>query len=376
MSEEIKLLKKVKGVLDILPFLEDNHKVMDYLEMNDWLNNVIKFYHQCGVELTYNDFKDLFIDNKGMNDIVNKYMKVFFENSNDLYNDVFRRTIFEVNADSERHIMDEIKAAVMKINNKSIPIFDKVFNEINKDISVLGMGKVDFNNVFEVKRKIDKRLNNLVDNEDKYDRFMILLTNGDYNNFDDKQKVAIFNDIDGIVDIIKRLRIFYELKDAYKEYSKNGNYDNMLKQIALLELKISELYEDVEVEKIIKLQLEKKNKNKEAKNKQIEILNLQKGIVLYDKEINRIKVDYINGFYHKYDILNELSELGMLPQRNDMLLGVFDVKKLPLDSKVVNEMDLFSKYNIKVPDIGSLEFKELSEIAFSLMKNKKSEKNR
>ena len=375
MEKDIIKLKSVKGVLEKLPILSEEARKMDYVEMNEWLKDVIRFYEASGID--YNNFHNVLADRRA-NDIVNRYMEVFLANRDTPDADVFRELILGMNVDVDKHIMEEIYSAVMTINNRNQNRFNEIFASINKELVGLGIDKIDYSNVLAVRKQVSDKLIELENAQamqmEEIIRFLGILRGGKFDTYNSDVKKKIIESANEIIDKIVLLRLLSEISDKYFEYSSETNYVGLRDEVIRSEAAVADMEsEQKEVDALYTVLQNKEDSADRKHEKLVHMLNLEKGIASRMGEIRQRKVDYINGFYEKcnIDIDTVLASLGIARGDDSMLFGVFNFIALPPSNETLNSMPLFSKNKLVVPDINSDEFALLSEIALGFAKKRK-----
>jgi len=371
---------------------------MTLIEMNEWLGFIVDFYRRNNIEISYNDFRNMFpsntVENRRTNEIINRYMEVFFKNIDNPSSYEFSNVILKMDdlgvLVEENPIFDEIVMAVNKFNSLNKNIFNHLIREnINKHLEVLKIKRVDFDKIDESIEEIDTKIKEIdgelvkykeiepveemeVKDIDYMDKLCMLITNNRYNDMSEEEKKILISKLPLVVDILIKLRIFDHVKDSYLEYSKDAKYDDILKLVLDKEEKIKGFKEEFEIETDNMNKIESKGglfKGREIKRIKESVIYLGKSIVQYNGEVQKIINDYLDGFYKKYGDISKIEKQYNIMGMNDnsKLFGVFDFRKLPPDSSIINENLEFSNNLIQIPDMNSLEFKELSDIALNLV---------
>ena len=270
-----KVLKKIYNVKG------NSRKNLSLDQMNVWIKEVILFYEKCGIKLSYDDFKDSFNENnsiyKKRNNHINRYMKAFFDNIDNLDSYDFSLVLLSYDdltiKDGDNPILDEIVAMIINFNNKHKRIFNSLLEELKKKYSDLEIDSSFFtydkiedlltfinqriiileekiNKLKEERKKAedkDKEKNKCIE---KIYELCMLITGNDYNRRSSDEKKQLINMLPYILDLIIKMRIFNELYDKYNEYNISVNYDEIVKivkrlrdQIASCNKKIDEFTE-------------------------------------------------------------------------------------------------------------------------------------
>jgi len=370
-------------------------------DINRWLTDLFSLYKEYGYNVTMDDFKNIFsidiADNKRNNIIINKYMESFFK-SNGSDEKKFFQLIFsigeEFNIELDNNlIFDTISMAINIFNSKHIHLLDYELDEINKLASSIGIEKINFDNIYDIRnivnRKIeelDKRIKEVTDGDysfllsdivndndnDELDKdidiynICNMITDGKYKDMDINLKEEFFKDLPNIIDIIIKLRIFSYAKDEYINYSIDNEYEMLNDGVIEYEILINELNEKVDIlREERKKYLDKKRLFKFSLKKRVnkideEILSLEKERIRINLELEELyhkRYLYIKGIYDMYDIELIKSRYNIdIPLNSDKLFGIFDFDMLPLDSDKVNNMEIIKKYGIEIPNINSQEF--------------------
>lgn len=135
--------------LDKIVFVKrKSSDVLEIPEMNKWLLEVINFYQKCGIKITYNDFYNFHGNNiseaNKRNEKINKYMRVFFDNINDLDSYEFPRVLLgfsDIDISNKNPIYEDILVMINNFNNKHKDIFNKLLLKLGNDYQGLGIDK-------------------------------------------------------------------------------------------------------------------------------------------------------------------------------------------------------------------------------------------
>lgn len=399
-------LEKLINGINIVNFSREDDSLE---EMNKWISKIIEFYKRCGINLSYNDFKDPFDKRTSnymkINDVINKYMEVYFKNRNNLDSYEFTRILFSFGdidiTEGKNPIKDEIQLMMSNFNNKHKDIFDKIllsvrdnYLELDIDKSLFKYDKMDDllssikTKILELEQKIviyekeKKKEDEILEKEkrhsDRIDEVCNLITSGRYMSMNGEEKKNVVVKLPHIIDVVIRLRIFSLLYEEYNTYSKNNNYSEILKEVKLgyedIVIKSQEI-EELKVERGIVLGKKKffgsntKETNRideKIHTREIEIQKIRKEI--HDKIRN-----YFKGFYDKYNITELENKFNMDLTSQDKLLGLFTFDKIPRNVNDVKEVDLFGSSSFKLPKIDSHKFNDISRICLEI-KNEEQKK--
>lgn len=160
---------ELKNQLDnIVVVFRDKDDILEIDKMNKWLLEVINFYNNYGVKISYNDFYNFHLDNISdkdkRNEKINKYMEVFFRNMNNLDSYEFSKILFtfdDIDIDSINPIYEEIVVMINNFNNKHKDIFNKLLLELEKKYALLlGIDRelFRFERIIELKDLVDTRI--------------------------------------------------------------------------------------------------------------------------------------------------------------------------------------------------------------------------
>ena len=378
-------------------------------EMNKWISKIIEFYKRCGINLSYNDFKDPFDKRTSnymkINDVINKYMEIYFKNRNNLDSYEFTRVLFSFGdidiTEGKNPIKDEIQLMMSNFNNKHKDIFDKVLGSVREnyldldiDERLFKYDKMDnlLNSIkiktLELEKKIeiyeseklkeDKKKEEEKKHIDKIDEVCNLITYGKYMGMNSEERKNVVVKLPHIMDTIIRLRIFNLLLGEYNTYSKNNNYSEVLREVKFGYEDIitkSQEIEELKIERGIVL-----GKKRLFVNSAKEASKIDDKIRAKEMEIQKIRQDihekiknYFKGFYDKYNITELENKFNMDLMSQDKLLGLFDFDKIPRDMDNIKEIDLFGSSNIKLPKVGSPEFNNISKLCLEV-KNEEQDK--
>ena len=164
-----KCYSELKSQLDnIVVAFRDKDDILGIEEMNKWLLEVINFYNNNGVKISYNDFYNFHLDNISdkdkRNEKINKYMEVFFRNMDNLDSYEFSKILFtfdDIDVDSINPIYEEIVVMINNFNNKHKGIFNKLLLELEKKYALLlGIDRelFRFERIIELKDLVDTRI--------------------------------------------------------------------------------------------------------------------------------------------------------------------------------------------------------------------------
>ncbi len=393
-----KVLKKIYDVKG------NNKKNLSLDQMNEWLKEVVLFYEKCGIKLSYDNFKDSFNENnsiyKKRNNRVNKYMKAFFDNIDNLDSYDFSLVLLSYDdvtiKDGDNPILDEIVAMIINFNNKHKRIFNllleelkRKYNDLEIDSSFFTYDKIEdlltliTQRIVILSEKINKLKEERKKNEDKekeknkciekiYELCMSI-TGNDYSERSLDEKKQMMNMLPYILDLIIKMRIFNELYDKYNEYNVSVNYDEIVKivkrlrdQIASCNKKIDEFTEKKDY-LVAKNSIFWNNK-KEVNRLNIQINEIDNEVRLKESNILHMLGNYFQGFYEKYDLikLEEVFGVSGLDDRSK-LFGVFDFEMLPVTSDKVNQMEELKKLQVFIPDMSSMEFSRISRLCLEIV---------
>ena len=393
-----KVLKKIYDVKG------NNKKNLSLDQMNEWLKEVVLFYEKCGIKLSYDNFKDSFNENnsiyKKRNNRVNKYMKAFFDNIDNLDSYDFSLVLLSYDdvtiKDGDNPILDEIVAMIINFNNKHKRIFNLLLEELKRKYNDLEIDSSFFvydkigdlltlitQRIVILSEKINKLKEERKKNEDKekeknkciekiYELCMSI-TGNDYSERSLDEKKQMMNMLPYILDLIIKMRIFNELYDKYNEYNVSVNYDEIVKivkrlrdQIASCNKKIDEFTEKKDY-LVAKNSIFWNNK-KEVNRLNIQINEIDNEVRLKESNILHMLGNYFQGFYEKYDLikLEEVFGVSGLDDRSK-LFGVFDFEMLPVTSDKVNQMEELKKLQVFIPDMSSMEFSRISRLCLEIV---------
>ena len=235
LADEKKRYQELEKYLDNITFvMRDKNEVIDLNEMNKWLLEVINFYDRCGIKVDYDTFHNFHKSNisnyEKRNNMLNKYMKVFFRNIHYLDSYDFSKVLLDnqdiVVSNVENPIYEEIVIMINNFNNRNSDIFNKLLSEISKKFQDLGIRDEFFRyeNIDKLKKIINDKKDMILNailgiNERK----KIKDTNKDsLNKMDEICNIISFDkdkysdmELVNIVDIIVRIRIFREINGIY-----------------------------------------------------------------------------------------------------------------------------------------------------------------
>ena len=354
----------------------NNKKNLSLDQMNEWLKEVVLFYEKCGIKLSYDNFKDSFNENnsiyKKRNNRVNKYMKAFFDNIDNLDSYDFSLVLLSYDdvtiKDGDNPILDEIVAMIINFNNKHKRIFNLLLEELKRKYNDLEIDSSFFvydkigdlltlitQRIVILSEKINKLKEERKKNEDKekeknkciekiYELCMSI-TGNDYSERSLDEKKQMMNMLPYILDLIIKMRIFNELYDKYNEYNVSVNYDEIVKIVKRLRDQIASCNKKID-------EFTEKKDYLVAKNS-----------IFWNnkKEVNRLNIQ-IN------EIDNEVILFGVsgLDDRSK-LFGVFDFEMLPVTSDKVNQMEELKKLQVFIPDMSSMEFSRISRLCLEIV---------
>ena len=358
--------KKMYELLNIINYLFNNNGDMDLYEMNQWLSKIISFYKVYGIELNADDFS---VNNVNDNIFLNKYMTVFFDNIDRLDDDIFSQLLFkmdelDVSCESDNPMLSIIREAVNSIKNKNIKILDNLFEKINYELAVLGIDKVNLDNIDSVREKLETEIRNNdnlseqedIDQEktelnDSYEKYLIeLLVNSKENTSIDD----IRNNLYDICLLIVRLKIFDMYKSDYMVYAKACGYKKILDVVKRKMLKYKKLMDKSEVVEFLY----------NSSSKQIILAKLYNKMNKLKSDCDLIIANYLNEFYEYIgmnDIICKYGEFGI--DDDTKLFGLFDFERIPRVSNVKLE-----NMGIESIDVYMDGFDEISELAFDYIK--------
>ena len=395
-------------LIDIIKYAKLNLQ-----DMNKWLNEVINLYAEYGYQVNYSDFYNVFKSNTSRyqkrNEIVNEYMKVFFDNRDNPDSVEFNNLMFGKFRDLEitnmnNPFLDEIKDAVIDLsnnikvsyNNSDISLVDLLLREINTDSKDLGIGKVNRENLMDVKNmvwgkicEIKSLLNDSEEKEEmkksaeeklearnkeseerknikvKLSEAITYNSSKKYSEMNKEQQEEFLMYLPYIADTIIKLRIFMNYYPKYVEYAKENNYLSLKGEIASNLIQSSLLENELESELVKKKRLESNNKGIGNKTK---LRKVDSRIISIIAEINslrqvnnNLKLGYLNKFYLENNLFDVFDKFDVyLDGNSDKLFGVFDFDNLELTSDIINDIECFSKFSIKLPRLDSEEFIFLS----------------
>lgn len=368
--------KRLYDVLNILNYLFGKNNDMDLYEMNSWLAKIIEFYRSYGIELSINDFS---VDDSKYNNIVKRYMNVFFNNINDLDSDKFTEVLFGINElefsiDVNNPIMKMIYMAVKGIHVRNIRILDKLFNSVNKELIELGINKVNFDNIDIIMEEIEnkiidcdisiKQIDMINDNAKSMEtlerHILMILTNGSYEQMSNYKKEKIYDKLFDICLLVVKLKIFNSYSKVYEEYSRDKNYKQLL---------------DIVKGKMINYNqyCQKRDIVSKISSDMIKVFllpRLDNKINKLESECEEIVANYLNGFYMICGISSLDSEYGEIELCDDTkLFGEFEFETLPPSVGKVNSLSFYANMGIIIPDENSSSFNELSELALKYIEN-------
>lgn len=169
-----KCYSELKSQLDnIVVAFRDKDDILGIEEMNKWLLEVINFYNNNGVKISYNNFYNFHSDNisdkDNRNEKINKYMDVFFRNIDNLGSCEFSKILFDfddIDVDSINPIYEEIVVMINNFNNKYRGVFNKLLLELEKKYALLlGIDRelFRFERIIELKSLVDTRIKVIYD---------------------------------------------------------------------------------------------------------------------------------------------------------------------------------------------------------------------
>ena len=364
----VKKYKKMYNLLDIIDYLFRNKNDMDVFEMNQWISKIVSFYKVYGIELSVNDFK---VSNAKNNSFLNRYMTTFFDNIDRLDDDSFSQLLFKMNdldvsCESDNPILLIVRDAVKGIKIKNIKILDNLFDKINRELVDLGIGRVNLDNMDNVREKLENEISNY-DNSleqldknqelnDSYEKYLIeLLVNSKENTNVD----AIKNNLYDICLLIVRLKIFYRYRYDYMNYAKACGYKKLLNIVKRKMIKYKKLMSKSEMVECYC----------DNNTKEITLSRLNKKIEKLKNECSLIIANYLYAFYEYINMdfaLDKYEEFGIFDTTK--LFGLFDFESVPRVSSVKLE-----NMGIESIDVNMDGFDEISELAFDyIKKNKKN----
>ena len=425
VDETKKLQNKGKDCLELYRMLDklyilglkEESYASNLPDMNSWLKNIFNLYDERGYIVTLNDFKKIFsvklADNKKNNYIIEKYMELFFKN--DPESPEFSQLLFELSEKFDIELGDHnpvfsiVSSAIKILNNRHSGLFMNDFNKMNEITVKLGFDSVNIDNIYSYRNTIYQQmelikgsleqidngdytsilssyLDNLLD-ESKVDidlaivEFCNFITNGKYNLMDASEKDRFFVDLPKIIDIIIKSRIYNYMDRGYEEYEKSGNFDGLNYEDSLVSQKIRELKLEIcelNIQKESFLNMRgiskviNKKKSQDISSKLLllegELLNLENQLIL----ISDKKKEYVSGIYSMYNMdAIKLMYDDVNIDNSDKLFGVFDFDMLPLDNIKINNMEIFKRYGIVIPEFNSREFIDISNRCLKFISNNK-----
>lgn len=345
------LREELKG----LKMRKDNFSSIQ--DMNIAINEFIEFYRMNGIELSVDDFKDVFGENitnyQKMNEHIYKYMTLFFDNINNLDSYEFIELLFtmeELGVDSNSLIMDEISAMMNNFNRSHKNIFNNIMDEMFLKYKELGIPKVlfSYDNIDELIKLLDEKEKSQNELSNLVQEFNEMLG----TNLNNKE-------IYDVIEEVIRFRIFKELFNRYHTYEKDNrkfisdisDVDDIVFNESLYFNKLmnkEESYKDKVVSK------GKRDKLKKS------IYSTAKKIVDLKNQLENMKKSYFLGFYKKYkiDLLEEEFNINLCDSEN--FLGLFKYGEVPytLNFNVLN-----------IINCDSQRFDRLSSLALKIYNN-------
>ena len=388
----------LKEEIERLAFLvRDKNDTLDLTEMNKWLIRVIDYYRDNSASINGYVFKKIYssdiVDNENRNNTISKYIELLFKNYNYPESPEFGNMVLNMKdmviSNSENPMYDEMVNVVDILNQKFSNINNKQLEDISSRYLDLGIDKELFkfeniNNLLKLIEEKQKAISYMM-NQLNIDRLNLL--NNEIIN-ENVNKVCSIVSLDRkkdnseqfklrmlyMIELIARIRVFKELKVKYQEYSNNINYDK-------LKEKIDKCNDENKTFSVSVGRLKNKLKDVEKKTfifrkKDSIIKDINSNIGFFNKRINenkslnkeRIK-NYLLGFYDFCQLDEVAGQLGIeIYHDEDRMLGVFEFDKLYDMDLAISSVDLFKDLGIKLPNINSPEFDDLSVLCLNIIK--------
>lgn len=391
----------LKEEVEGLSFLvRDKSDALDLIEMNKWLIKVINFYRDKNANINGYLFRNFYNsdveDYDKRNSRINKYMELLFKNMNYPENYEFGNMVLNMKdmviSDTENPIYDEMVNVVDILNQR----YSNINNEILRDISnryidlAIDNELFKFENINSLLKLIEERQRAISFMMDKLNIDMLNLLNNESIN-ENINKVCDIVSLDRekdnseqfnlrmlyMIELIARIRVFKELRVKYQEYSNNVNYGKIKEKVDNTNKDNKTFSNDIVKLKNKLQEVQKKTFIFRKKDSIINDINSHIGFLYKrideNKGLNKERIkNYLLGFYDfcQLDVVEEQLEIEIY-RDEERMLGVFDFDKLDDINLAISSVDLFKDLGIKLPDINSQEFDNLSRLCLDIIKKTK-----
>lgn len=430
----------VKEINEILPLNLDLYKTiklnldqdgnLDIPNMNRWIKDIINLYRENGKVLDDRDFTNLFTGVNCLedNELVLKYMKLFFRLPNDLENSEFIKFYVDnFSDDVADRVIDNnqmaliINRAMRIIYGKYSTIFGKKKSKINKLLRENGFEdvRVDIENLYDLMSLISNeilRLQGLIGKAYMNGSYNEILNSDNYEYYyDERRELQIQNDMlvqrllkmlgkskeqfltdDGlkndlasIIAMVGKIALFDSVKDEFVEYKEKYEIDQVIKRIEDLEFKhklalgdMSSFMEDylsvVAKKTGLMYPKSKKDRNLEVLDdlRKVKVDKLEE-IEMAIHECHKKIVNFLEAFYADYQVSEKIINAGFISgfnaqeidMNNPMAFDTFSIKQEQLSTAEINQMDIFIRNGIRIPDIKTEEFDELANLCMTILRD-------
>lgn len=430
----------VKEINEILPLNLDLYKTiklnldqdgnLDIPNMNRWIKDIINLYRENGKVLDDRDFTNLFTGVNCLedNELVLKYMKLFFRLPNDLESSEFIKFyVDKFSDDAADRVIDDnqialiINRAMRIIYGKYSTIFGKKKSKINKLLRENGFEdvRVDIENLYDLMSLISNeilRLQGLVGKTYMNGSYNEILNSDNYEYYyDERRELQIQNDIlvqrllkmlgkskeqfltddglkndlAGIIAMVGKIALFDSVKDEFIEYKEKYEIDQVIKRIEDLEFKhklalgdMSSFMEDylsvVAKKTGLMYSKSKKDRNLEVLDdlRKVKVDKLEE-IEMAIHECHKKIVNFLEAFYADYQVSEKIINAGFIlgfnaqeiDMNNPMAFDTFSIKQEQLSTAEINQMDIFIRNGIRIPDIKTKEFDELANLCITILRD-------
>lgn len=430
----------VKEINEILPLNLDLYKTiklnldqdgnLDIPNMNRWIKDIINLYRENGKVLDDRDFTNLFTGVNCLedNELVLKYMKLFFRLPNDLENSEFIKFYVDnFSDDVADRVIDNnqmaliINRAMRIIYGKYSTIFGKKKSKINKLLRENGFEdvRVDIENLYDLMSLISNeilRLQGLIGKAYMNGSYNEILNSDNYEYYyDERRELQIQNDMlvqrllkmlgkskeqfltdDGlkndlasIIAMVGKIALFDSVKDEFVEYKEKYEIDQVIKRIEDLEFKhklalgdMSSFMEDylsvVAKKTGLMYPKSKKDRNLEVLDdlRKVKVDKLEE-IEMAIHECHKKIVNFLEAFYADYQVSEKIINAGFISgfnaqeidMNNPMAFDTFSIKQEQLSTAEINQMNIFIRNGIRIPDIKTEEFDRLAKLCMTILRD-------
>ena len=411
---DINLYKAIKLQLGV-------DEILDVPTMNRWIKDLIKLYKENGYDLKPRDFYGLFMSMDSncyeKNNIVSSYMELFFRRQYDLESEEFIKFVMDkfkysdvTMVTDKNPLYDMMNQASRILYGRHGNVFRRKIAKINEIFMGLGYGKIDVANLYDMRllvaeelEKLDKALSDsekgnytgilegyyyspLVEDkmvgDIKVSKAIQLLSQDNFSNMSQNDRNGFMRNLPTIIDTVVKVSLFDQLKDVFKEYKDKCHISEILERQRVLSdrhFKLTAEYRDLVVDymdvsdskvSIINSKKKKeKNKNvlEECKKKKIEEIKEVEALI---SECSKKIEEFLTEFYSDYRVREKMVGINLRNIDDETrLFGMFEVVNNAPESKDISNNELFRRYNIILPPIGTEKFNDLAIICTDCLRS-------